>query len=107
MGVTFKEDVGDIRNSKVFDLIQELMDYSVHVDVVDPRASDKEVWQKYQIRLADRPTHRYDGIVIAVGHAEYKNMTEDDFRQFSESDTIVADLKGIRYPLQANHYWRM
>ena len=71
LGVTFKEDVADIRNSKVFDLIAELREYRARVDVVDPHADAGQVRRAYQVELSEQPTGPYDIIVAAVRHAAF------------------------------------
>jgi UDP-N-acetyl-D-galactosamine dehydrogenase len=71
MGATFKEDVEDIRNSKVVDVISEFKSYGVHVDVIDPRANSEELKHEYGFELTAKPSNDYDAIVVAVNHAEY------------------------------------
>ena len=68
MGITFKEDVSDIRNSKVADVIHELESYGIRIDVMDPYADPEEVEHEYQIKLTDSPSCTYDGIILAVSH---------------------------------------
>ena len=75
MGITFKEDVADIRNSKVVDLIRELEDYSINIDVIDPHASATDVKHEYDIELKREPEGKYDAIIVAVGHKEYRNSS--------------------------------
>ncbi len=72
MGATFKEDVSDIRNSKVFDLYKELKDYSLEVDLVDPHAEKEEVEHEYGVKLSEEVGTSYDVSVVAVNHKEYK-----------------------------------
>ena len=74
MGATFKEDVSDIRNSKVIDIINELKSFQVHVDLVDPHASSEEMESEYGVSLADKTTNDYDAIIVAVNHKEYKSI---------------------------------
>jgi len=83
MGITFKEDVSDIRNSKVIDLIKELQDFSIEVQVIDPYGDPNEVWHEYKVKVQSKPTKKYDAIVLAVGHQEYKNMTYLEFENLS------------------------
>ncbi len=68
MGITFKEDVTDIRNSKVVDIIAELTDFGVTVDVIDPGASAHEVKEEYGIELKKKPSGKYDAVILAVSH---------------------------------------
>lgn len=107
MGVTFKEDVSDIRNSKVFDLIQELKNYSIRVDAIDPMASHDEVKHEYSVTLLDQPDGPYDAIIVAVGHAEYTKYTSEDLRKLSKGETIVTDIKGIMSSAGIDHYWKL
>ena len=79
MGATFKEDVSDIRNSKVVDVINELKSFSCNVDVVDPHADSNELKEEYDFELVnDINGNLYDAIIVAVNHLEYKNMNEQD-----------------------------
>jgi len=108
MGITFKENVADIRNSKVADLYKELKAYSVKVDVIDPHADAQETWEEYQIQLLDKPNDQYDAVIVAVAHDEYKNKTEDYYTQFMGKDPILIDLKAVLSPKPKNiHYWRL
>jgi UDP-N-acetyl-D-glucosamine/UDP-N-acetyl-D-galactosamine dehydrogenase len=72
MGLTFKENVADIRNSKVIDLVRELIDFSITVHITDPHASPNEVAHEYKMSLIDKPSTDYDAIIVTVGHEEYK-----------------------------------
>lgn len=107
LGVTFKEDVADIRNSKVFDLIKELQNYSLKVDVVDPWASHDEVYKKYKVKLLEEPSGKYDAIIIAVGHEAYKKLTASDLKQLSKGEVVVSDIKGIMMSKDIEHYWKL
>jgi UDP-N-acetyl-D-glucosamine/UDP-N-acetyl-D-galactosamine dehydrogenase len=107
MGITFKEDVSDIRNSKVADLIKELMDYSLEVDVVDPWADAGQVLHEYNIEMKDDVTGKYDAIIVAVGHNEYKKLTDSDFIKFSNSGPLLFDIKGIYKHLKLRSYWKL
>ena len=96
MGATFKEDVSDIRNSKVIDVINELKSFQVKVDLVDPHASSKEMEHEYGVSLITEPMNDYDAIIVAVNHKEYKSMNESDFRSMMRDDKgIFVDVKGI------------
>lgn len=107
MGITFKEDVADIRNSKVSVLIKELMDYSLNVHVIDPHASANEVAHEYGITLIDEPQGKYDALVVAVGHKEYKLMNMDNINSLSKEQPIVFDIKGIYKELGIKNYWKL
>jgi len=107
MGVTFKEDVSDIRNSKVVDLVRELIDYSIQVAVVDPHGSPNELAHEYGITLIDKPVGLYDIILLAVGHNEYVKMTAEDFQKLSKDELYMFDIKGIKNPKEYKNYWRL
>lgn len=108
MGITFKEDVSDIRNSKVVDVIRELMDYSVNVHVVDPHASPNEVAHEYKLTLLDKPGNDYDAVIVAVAHQDFLKLDSSYFKTISKSDPILMDLKGI-YERNDDEllYWRL
>jgi UDP-N-acetyl-D-galactosamine dehydrogenase len=107
MGITFKEEVSDIRNSKVIDLIKELKDYSIEVDVIDPNASAVELKQHYNVSLQPNPTGKYDSIVLAVGHQAYRNMTPTDFEKLSNGPVYLFDIKGVMNKNDFKNYWRL
>ncbi len=108
MGATFKENVQDIRNSKVADLIRELKAYSVNVDVVDPHADSDELHHEYGFSLVKMPRTDYDGIVVAVAHDDYRNLKEDDFRKLTNEEAFLIDLKGLyRNQIHKLHYWSL
>jgi UDP-N-acetyl-D-galactosamine dehydrogenase len=107
MGVTFKEDISDIRNSKVVDLVRELMDYSIQVDVVDPYGSPNELAHEYGITLIDEPVGLYDIIVLAVGHSVYLKMDVSDFKKLSKGSIFMFDIKGVLNPKDYVNYWRL
>ena len=96
MGATFKENVSDIRNSKVADVIDELRSYSVSVDVADCYADPEEVKHEYTFELVAQPTNDYDAIIVAVNHKDYMSYTEADFRNMMKDDSgILFDIKGV------------
>ncbi len=107
MGITFKEEVSDIRNSKVIDLIKELKDYSVAVDVIDPNADPTELKQHYNVSLQPNPTGKYDSIVLAVGHQSYRNMKPKDFEELSNGPVYLFDIKGVQNKNDFKNYWRL
>jgi UDP-N-acetyl-D-galactosamine dehydrogenase len=107
MGVTFKEDVSDIRNSKVIDLIRELMDYSIQVHVVDTHGNPNELAHEYGISLIDKPLGNYDIIVLAVGHKKYIQMSVQDFEKLSKDELYMYDIKGVLNPSDFKNYWRL
>ncbi len=95
MGATFKEDVSDIRNSKVADVIHELQSYGVHIDVVDPHASSKDLQHEYGFGLIEEPGKGYDAIVLAVSHQEYLNLDEEYINSLVSEKAIFFDVKGV------------
>lgn len=107
MGITFKEDVADIRNSKVVDLIKELMSYSLNVHVVDPWASANEVSHEYGISMIDAPIGKYDAVVLAVGHDEYKKLTKIELQSLANGDLLLFDIKGVKDRREFEHYWKL
>lgn len=111
MGLTFKEDVSDIRNSKVADLAREIMGYSVNVHLVDPNASPNEVAHEYKLTLIDEPAGNYDGIIVAVAHADYRKYSAADFRKLMNDSPILFDIKGICNEKDLRelgvNYWRL
>lgn len=109
MGATFKEDVSDIRNSKVIDIITELKSFQCAVDLIDPHASSDEMIHEYGIGLMDKPTNDYDAIIVAVNHREYKSLTEGDFRAMLKDDQgVFVDVKGIfKGKIKNLEYWSL
>ncbi|MEF9987157.1 MAG: nucleotide sugar dehydrogenase [Bacteroidales bacterium] len=108
MGITFKEDVSDIRNSKVVDIIKELQDYGVVVEVVDPHADAAEVKQEYGVDMIAQPGKDYDAVVVAVSHKEYLYLNEGDFQKMTKKKAILLDVKGIyRERIERLWYWSL
>ena len=94
MGVTFKENVADIRNSKVMDLVKELTDYSVNVQVVDPYAIPGEVEEEYGLILEKEIGSNYDAVIVAVAHKEYAALDISYFESICTTNPILMDIKG-------------
>ena len=108
MGITFKEDVTDIRNSKVVDVIAELDDFGISVDVIDPGAEKHEVKEEYGLDLKSSPSGKYDSIILAVAHKQYANLDETFFTPLLNNDGIIVDVKGILRGKIKNHtYWSL
>jgi UDP-N-acetyl-D-galactosamine dehydrogenase len=108
MGMTFKEDVTDIRNSKVIDIVDELRDFSLAVEVIDPGASPEEVRHEYGITLKSKPSGKYDAVIVAVPHKEYKDLDENYFRSLLNDSGILVDLKGLyRGKIKSLTYWSL
>ena len=97
MGLTFKEDCPDIRNSKVFDMLDELNDYGCNIDAYDPWIDEKDVDQKNFAFITSpfKTDKKYDAIVIAVGHKEFKELTRGDYEAVSTDEPVLIDIKGI------------
>ena len=95
MGATFKEDVSDIRNSKVASVIDELKSFGVNVEVHDPFASSDEINHEYGFTLIPEITGKYDAVVVAVNHSEYLELKEDYFRNLLTEKGLLVDVKGI------------
>lgn len=108
MGATFKEDVTDIRNSKVIDIVNELKSFQVDVDLVDPHASSTEMEHEYGVALKENPTNDYDAVIVAVNHEAYKSLTEDDFRAMMNDDKgVFVDVKGMYKEFKTLDYWSL
>ena len=97
MGITFKENCPDIRNSKVADLVKELYQWGAKVVVVDPWAEADEVQHEYGIELGTiDASHKVDSLVVAVGHHEYRDMTPAQLRDLCKTDKpVLADIKSL------------
>lgn len=108
MGITFKENVSDIRNSKVVDMVREFMDFGAVVDVVDPYASPLAVEQEYGIELKEQPGKDYDAIVVAVPHKDYILLDENYFISLSNEKAVLGDIKGLyRHKIKNMAYWSL
>ena len=95
MGLTFKENMADIRNSKVADLARALMDYAVGVHVVDPHAAPNEVARSYSLTLLTEPDGPYDAVVVAVGHDAFRSFDQSYFKTLMPEMPVLFDLKGL------------
>ncbi|MBI2270952.1 MAG: nucleotide sugar dehydrogenase [Bacteroidetes bacterium] len=108
MGATFKENVTDIRNSKVADIVKELKTYGVKVEVIDPHASSDELKHEYGFELKSKPGKNYDAAIVAVSHKEYKNLDEKYFNSILSKEGIIVDIKGIfRNKIKNISYWSL
>lgn len=108
MGATFKENVSDIRNSKVADVVKELKSFSVQVDVADPHADSDHVKNEYGYGLVPSVNGPYDAIIVAVNHAEYADYDEQWFRGHLKPNGILVDLKGTyRKSVKDLNYWSL
>jgi UDP-N-acetyl-D-galactosamine dehydrogenase len=108
MGATFKENVSDVRNSKVADIIKELKDFSVTVDVVDPHADSHELQEEYGFSLITEPAKNYDAIIVAVNHNDYMNLDENYFKGITTDKAVFMDIKGVfRNKIKGITYWSL
>lgn len=113
MGLTFKENVPDVRNTKVIDIIKELKDYQLNVFVWDPCADPREVKREYEIELCDcTKINNIDAIILAVAHDEFKEITLKQLKQkFARNRNVFFDIKGVYEKNEAEQlglsYWRL
>ena len=108
MGATFKEDVTDIRNSKVADVVRELQSFSCTVDVTDPHADSEEVKHEYGYELVKEMKGPYDAIIVAVNHSEYASKGEAWFKGMLKPKGVLVDLKGVfRKKIKDLNYWSL
>ena len=106
LGVTFKEDCPDMRNTKVVDIIEELKDFGINVDVYDPWVDHAEESKWYKHGIINDPLReniKYDAIVVAVGHKQFKAYTSDNYTQLSNGEEVIIDIKNI----VDNPTWRL
>ncbi len=108
LGTTFKENVSDIRNSKVVDVINELKDFSIGVEVLDPYADSDEVNGEYGYELVEEPSGEYDAIILAVIHDEFLNSGLENYLKFLSENGFLIDLKGAFKEKQSElNYWSL
>ena len=94
MGFAFKENCPDIRNTGVFNVYNELIDYECNIDIYDPIVDKKEVFQEYGIEIYDEiPQKKYSGILIAVGHNCFKEMGINNIQKYTRKNCVILDLK--------------
>lgn len=107
MGATFKEDVSDIRNSKVADIVKELKSYGLKVEIVDPHADSTELKHEYGFELS-KIGKAYDGVIVAVGHKEYSTLDERFFSSILAKNGLLVDVKGMyRNKIKSLNYWSL
>ena len=108
MGATFKEDVSDIRNSKVCDVVNEFISFGAKVHVVDPHADSDSLKEEYGFGLVEKIGNDYDAVVIAVNHKEYSNLDEAYFDSITSDKPVIVDIKGIyRRKIKNLTYWSL
>ena len=107
-GVTFKENVSDIRNSKIIDTVKEILAFNIKVDIEDPYADGEEVLREYGLRLANSVGKEYDAVLITVPHDTYLKLEEDHYLSITKPTACIADLKGImRNKIKQREYWTL
>lgn len=110
MGATFKENVSDVRNSKIIDVIRELESFTVQVDVIDPHADSDELMHEYGFGLIKEPkSGTYDAVIVGVSHNEYMNLDEAFFKALlRDGKGAVIDIKGLyRGKIKELLYWSL
>ncbi|MEO7961759.1 MAG: nucleotide sugar dehydrogenase [Ginsengibacter sp.] len=108
MGATFKENVSDIRNSKVADVVKELQSYSLQVHVTDPHASSEELMHEYGFDLTKDLANDYEAVILTVPHKAYLGMDDKAFSEITKPHALIADLKGIfRNKIHSRKYWSL
>jgi len=101
MGLTFKEDCPDLRNTRVIDIIAEFKDYQCQIDVYDPWVSSAEAAHEYNITAIQTPENgHYDAIIMAVGHQQFKAMGLDGVKALGKENSVIFDVKYL-YPADA------
>ena len=106
MGATFKENVSDIRNSKVADVIKELKSFSLNVDITDPHANSEEFDHEYGFTLTPEIGKNYDAVIVAVPHEKYKELDNDYFAALTKPEALIFDLKGTYRNMITNRTYR-
>ena len=108
MGATFKENVSDIRNSKVADVVTNLKSTGLNVHVVDPFASSDELMHEYGFELTAQEDNDYDAVIVAVPHVQYASLSDDYFSSITKNGAVVVDLKGTyRGKISSRKYWSL
>ncbi len=108
MGTTFKENVCDIRNSKVADIVKEFRSFGVNVDIVDPHASSEELLHEYGFGLTKKIGKGYDAVIVAVNHKEYLKLDENYFKSILSKGGLLVDVKGIlKNKINNLNYWSL
>jgi UDP-N-acetyl-D-galactosamine dehydrogenase len=107
-GVTFKENVNDIRNSKIIGTVKELLAFNISVDIEDPFAEPENVKEEYGLELIAEPKGEYDAVIITVPHEPYLKLGDEYFASITRSSAMVADLKGIyKNKISSRKYWSL
>lgn len=107
-GATFKENVSDVRNSKVADVVKSLKAFYVNVDVEDPYADSEELQHEYGFGLTEKIGKEYDAVIITVPHNDYMHLDDAYYAGITKPDGLIADLKGIyRNKIKSRNYWSL
>jgi UDP-N-acetyl-D-galactosamine dehydrogenase len=107
-GVTFKENVSDIRNSRIVDAVKELLAFNIHVDVEDPYAIEEEVYEEYGLHLTRQTRNDYDAVIVTVPHTPYKDLDDAWFTSVTREGALIADLKGTyKNKIVNRKYWSL
>jgi len=107
-GVTFKENVSDIRNSKIVDTVKELLAFNITVDVEDPYAMEEEVHEEYGLKLVREGSGNYDAVIVTVPHAPYVGLDDAYFTSITREGALIADLRGIyKNKIINRKYWSL
>lgn len=107
-GVTFKENVADIRNSKIIDTVKEFLAFNIQVDIEDPIAKIDEVDNEYGLTLIHEEKRDYDAVIIAIPHESYTFLTESYFCSITKPGALIADLKGLyKGKIKSRPYWSL
>ena len=107
LGLSFKEDIGDIRNSKSIDLVKKIKRKNFLIDCYDPRVNQKELNREYNLKM-NKPKGKYDCIIVAVAHKEFKKMHAKKILELSKNNTYIIDIKGIwnkKISSKLKNYW--
>ena len=108
LGCTFKENVSDIRNSKVADVVRELQGYNVTVHIMDTHADHEELQHEYGFGLHTEADKDYDAVIVAVNHSAYEALDEDYFKSITKPNALLVDIKGIyRNKIKSLKYWSL
>jgi len=112
LGLTFKEDCADLRNTRVVDIVDELRTYCIEPLVHDPLADPEKAREHYGIELCRwSDLNGVDAIIIAVAHQQYREMNVEDFKEHLSENGCLLDIKGILDPeaVRSNglHFWRL
>jgi UDP-N-acetyl-D-galactosamine dehydrogenase len=108
MGATFKENVSDIRNSKVADVVKELKSFSLHVDIIDPYAESAQLIHEYGFGLVTETQNDYDAVIVTVPHESFTSWGDKDFASITHQGALIADIKGLfRNKIHSRKYWSL